>query len=105
MGTPDSQASSGSSSPSLHASGNHFIPFSSDHARRQTKRRRRRRRAKGNAPSTREQRMNAFRDEVSTIKQLVNQMASDMSQVRGRLQAPWGTQSTSNAPNWAGHPQ
>merc|ERR1711917_96497 len=104
-GTPDSQASSGPSSPSLHASGNHFTPFSSDHARPQTKRRRRRRRAKGNAPSTREQRMNAFRDEVSTIKQLVNQMAANMSQVRGRLQAPWGTQSTPNAPNWAGHPQ
>merc|ERR1711951_307600 len=104
-GTPDSQASSGPSSPSLHASGNHFIPFNSDHARPQTKRRRRRRRAKGNAPSTREQRMSAFKDEVNVIKQLVNQMASDMSQVRGRLRAPWGGPNNPPRPNWAGHSQ
>merc|ERR1711951_333319 len=103
--TPDSQASSGPSSPSLHASGNHFIPFNSDHARPYTKRRRRRRRVKGNAPPPREQRMSAFKDEVNMIKQLMSQMATDMSKVSGRLRTPWGPPTAPHAPNWAGHPQ
>ena len=49
--------------------------------------------------------MSAFKDEVNVIKQLVNQMASDMSQVRGRLRAPWGPPTAPHAPNWAGHSQ
>merc|ERR1712155_174317 len=104
-GTPDSQASSGPSSPSLHASGNHFIPFNSDHARPYAKRRRRRRRVKGNAPPPREQRMSAFKDEVNMIKQLMSQMASDMSKVSGRLRTPWGPPTAPHSPNWAGPPQ
>ena len=90
--TPDSQASSGSFSPSpdLHAHGNHFVPFSQDQTKPRNRRRRRRRRAKGNAPPHSEQRLDAFKSEVSLIKQLVNKMTTDMSEVSGRLRAPWG---------------
>ena len=34
--------------------------------------------------------MSAFKDEVNMIKQLMSQMATDMSEVSGRLRAPWG---------------
>ena len=99
--TPDSQASSGSPSPSLHASGNHFIPFNPDQTRPYARRRRRRRRAKGDTPPPSEQRLHAFRSEVSAIKQVMSQMVAEMNQVNGRLRAPWGPPPAPPGPNWA----
>ena len=49
--------------------------------------------------------MSAFKDEVNMIKQLMSQMATDMSKVSGRLRAPWGPPTAPHAPSWAEPPQ
>ena len=38
------------------------------------------------------------------IKQLMSQMATNMSEVSGRLRAPWGPPTTPYAPGWAPPP-